>query len=104
MERIYASIRIKCYETRNHVFKYSKVFPLPRKTLEAFLTVAKHLAINDYYDIDGEKCKKVVTFYVPMGIDGTKLGFALLVKKLRERGIKVEVVEREPVSEVETGE
>ena len=95
-ERIYVSIQVKCYETRNHVFKYSKVFPLPRKTIDAFLTIAKHLAINDYYDIDGDKCRKIVTFYVPMGIDKTKLGFALLVKKLRDHGIEVEIVEREP--------
>jgi hypothetical protein len=98
--KVYASVAVECRNSGNKRIKYqsSKTFPLPRKTLDALLTLFKHLSIAEVFAEYADDCKRVVRFHIHGSKDELKEGFWFIVKRLKEKGIGVEVVERGVVS------
>ncbi|MEM1983507.1 MAG: hypothetical protein QXZ63_07605 [Sulfolobales archaeon] len=91
-EKIHAFVRIEC--RTDPPFLYQKSFPLPRKLIDAFLSIVKHFSITELYNISKDRCDRSIKIIVNDAVE-LKPGFEFFVRKLREKGINVIVVRKE---------
>jgi hypothetical protein len=81
---IFVVVSIKCLDSDNPI-KETFRFHLPRKTLDALLSLRDRLVYNQVRGIPDENCEKTVKFHVKGVVP--KDGFYYLLATLKKRGI-----------------
>jgi hypothetical protein len=81
---IYVVVSIKCLDADNPI-KETFGFHLPRKTLDALLSLRDRLVYNQVRGIPDENCEKSVKFHIKGVVP--KDGFYFLLNVLKKRGI-----------------
>jgi hypothetical protein len=81
---IFVVVSIKCLDSDNPI-KETFGFHLPRKTLDALLSLRDRLIYNKLRGIPDENCEKYVKFYIKDVIP--KDGFYYLLNALKKNGV-----------------